>query len=114
MRLPVIGYLRVGSGDPPEASTGLVRQMGHFAVREGLALAHVFVEHGCVPSDYPPHATAFCAVMDALGDPDVYGVLVPSLDHLSAFPGTGAALRTTIEHETGARVFVMSGPFSGS
>ncbi len=46
MRLPVIGNLRVGSGDPPESSTGLVRQMGHFAVREGLALAHVFAAKG--------------------------------------------------------------------
>jgi hypothetical protein len=48
--------------------------------------------------------------MDALRDQDVYGVLVPSSEHLSGFWGAGETLRATIEADTGARVFVMHVP----
>ena len=96
------GYLRVEPADEPN----LTAELHAHAKREGLTLAHVFTDRyndGAEQVD----RHGFSALVDALRRPGVYGVLVPSLDHLSRFSGVRHAMCTLIQVETGARVLVM-------
>jgi hypothetical protein len=99
----VLGYLRLGPTDTAEAVPALTARLHAFADREGLTLADLYTER------HKGDPTAFSALVDALCRPGVYGVVTPSPDHFSALPGTGAAVRTMIEAETGARILVMNG-----
>ena len=105
----VYGYIRIGAADAPDARDCLVRQLGQYAEREGLALADIFTDQ-CREGSAELVRSAFVVMVESLRRPDVYGVLVPSLSHFSRFPGVHKAMRTLIELETGARVFVMDNP----
>lgn len=101
------GYLRVEPADGPRAGNRLTDELRAHAKREGLTLAHVFTDcYKDGSAQFERHG--FSALVDALRRPGVYGVLVPSLDHLSRFSGVRHAMCTLIQLETGARVLVMN------
>lgn len=96
------GYVRVGLADRPN----LIDELRAHSKREGLTLAHVFTDrYEDGPEQFERHG--FSALVNALKRPGVYGVLVPSLDHLSRFPGVRQAMCTLIQLETGARILAM-------
>ena len=105
----VYGYLRVGVAD----ATDLIDDLRAYAKREGLTLAHAFTD--CYEDGAEQvERHGFSALVDALMRPDVYGVLVPSLDHLSRFSGVRHAMCTLIQLETGAQILMMNAPDSES
>jgi hypothetical protein len=108
----VYGYIRLGPADAPDTGDCLTRELASYANREGLTLADVFTdryEEGCDQLI----RSAFVVMVESLKRPGVYGVLIPSLNHFSRFPGMCQAMRTLIELETGARVLVMDQPSEG-
>jgi hypothetical protein len=105
----VYGYIRLGPADAPDAGDCLTRELASYAEREGLTLADVFTDRFDNSSEQRGRS-AFVVMIESLCRPGVYGVLIPSLYHFSRFPGMHQAMRTLIELETGARVFVMDHP----
>lgn len=108
MRPQVLGYLRVRPDAPAVIAARLAAEMRCFAHREGLALANVYTEPFDEDASHLPLGPAFCALLDALRSPDVYGILIPSWGHLSCISGQPDVLRTMIEAGSSARVLVMS------
>jgi hypothetical protein len=106
----VYGYIRLGPADAPDVGAGLARELARYAEREGLTLADVFTDRQEAGTAERLGRTAFMVMVSALRRPGVTGVLIPSLTHFSRFPGVHQAMRTLIELETGARVFVMDCP----
>lgn len=106
----VYGYIRLGPADSSEAGAGLARELARYAEREGLTLADVFTDRQEAGTAERLGRSAFMVMVNALRRPGVTGVLIPSLAHFSRFPGVHEAMRTLIELETGARVFVMDCP----
>jgi hypothetical protein len=84
--------------------------LARYAEQEGLTLADVFTDRQEAGTAERLERTAFIVMMDSLRRPGVAGVLTPSLSHFSRFPGVHKAIRTLIELEIGARVFVMDCP----
>lgn len=109
MRPLVYGYVRLGPAESPDAGERLTRELVGYADREGLTLADVFTDHH-EDGDEQRGRSTFVVMVESLRRPGVYGVLIPSLHHFSRFPGVHQAMRTLIELETGARVFVMNQP----
>ena len=105
----VYGYIRLASNDPPDRRGCLARELSSYAEREGLTLADVFTDRDTANSDQPGRA-AFLVMVQALRHPDVYGVLIPSLQHFSRFPGVRQAMCALIELQTGARVVPIDQP----
>jgi len=103
----VYGYLRVGPAASPRCTERLTSELRAHAKCEGLTLAHVFADHYEDGSEQFQR-NGFSALVDALKRPGVYGVLVPSLDHFSRFPGVRQAMCTLTQLETGVRVLVMN------
>lgn len=103
----VYGYIRLGPSDAADRGDCLLRELAAYAEREGLTLADVFTdrdEAGQVGR------SAFVVMVELLHQPGVDGVLIPSLRHFSRFAGVHQAMRSLIELETGAHVFVMDHP----
>jgi hypothetical protein len=105
----VYGYVRVGPSALADAPDHLARELARYAAVRGLLLADVFVDEYANSAE----RTAFVVMVESLRRPDVYGVLVPSLDHFSRFSGMRRAMCALIEFETGAHVLVMDKPTEG-
>ncbi|MBB6119711.1 recombinase family protein [Nocardiopsis algeriensis] len=79
------------------------QELAQHAAGEGFPLSQVFIEGAT-------HAEpAFRTMLDALKRHGVKDVIVPSLWHFARLPGLQEAMREHIEHETGARIWVVQG-----
>jgi len=105
----VYGYIRLNPADPQHVGDCLMRDLAAYAAREGLTLADVFTDRDA-GIGHQFGRSGFVVMVETLRRPGVDGVLVPSLNHFSRFPGVNEAMRALIELETGARVFVMNHP----
>lgn len=103
MRRVIYGYMRVANSDAQDESERIKRELGQHAKREGFTLAEVFTES--IRCAEP----AFYTMLDALRRHGVEYIIVPSLWHFARLPGLQDAMRQHIEHETGARVWVVQG-----
>ncbi|WP_067799863.1 recombinase family protein [Actinomadura formosensis] len=104
MRPVMYGYMRVVGGDAMHGEIArLGRELAAYAEREGFALDEVFTEK--MDRSEP----AFSCLIDAIKRNDVRDIIVPSLWHFARLPGLQDAMRQHIEHETGARVWVVQG-----
>jgi hypothetical protein len=77
-------------------------QVVEFAARSGLHLVHIYIDRHAV------RRSAFGELLQALCDPDMSAVIIPTPEHLSEFDGMYQAMRVLIEIETGADVLVIS------
>jgi len=95
-----VGYVRLR----PDAAerNRVAAQVVAFAARSGMHLIHIYTDRHAV------RRSAFGELLQALCDPDVNAVIIPTPEHLSEFDGMYQAMRTLIEIETGADVLVMS------
>jgi hypothetical protein len=104
MRPVIYGYVRLAATDTENEETeGIKRELAAHAEREGFALERVFIEH--IRSIEP----AFDAMVRTLKSSNVKNVIVPSLWHFARLPGLQDAMRRHIEHELGARLWVVQG-----
>lgn len=102
-----LGYIRLGPSDTPADFARIHMELKRFAKREGITLGHTYVEQVDAAVSYGWRSSAFCALLETLGYPEVDGILVPSLQHLSGFPDLAADLRSLIESEIRVRVITM-------
>ena len=102
MRPVIYGYMRViGDRATDDEIAGIRSELAVYAAREGFALDEVFAER------MARSESAFSCMVDALKRNDVRDIIVPSLWHFARLPGLQDAMRRHIEHETGARVWVV-------
>lgn len=104
MRPLIYGYMRVvGNADQNDEPQRIKHELATYAEREGFTLDQVFTETiNCSES-------AFYTMIEALKRYDVRDLLVPSLWHFARLPGLQDAMRQHIEHETGARLWIVQG-----
>ncbi|XVV08046.1 recombinase family protein [Actinosynnema sp. CA-248983] len=76
----VYGYLLAESPDELEIAAWR-REIRHFCRTQGFVLANVFVDRGALADTV--QRPGLSGLLDVLTMPDVYGVVVPSTDHLS-------------------------------
>ncbi|POM23802.1 hypothetical protein BTM25_24280 [Actinomadura rubteroloni] len=104
MERPMYGYIRItGNGVLQDEIGPLRHELAVYARREGFALGEVFAE--ALTSTEP----AFDRLIAALRRDGVRDIIVPSLWHFARLPGLQEAMRQHIEHETGARIWVVQG-----
>lgn len=104
MRPLMYGYMRCAAiGDEGDETERIRQELQTYAEREGFLLGHVFAE-GVSSSE-----SAFHKLLDTIKRTDVKNVIVPSLWHFARLPGLQNAMRQHIEHETGARIWVVQG-----
>lgn len=96
-----VGYMRLSPGTNTLDSDQVTARMRAFAARSGLDLVNTFADHYV-------YRSAFGELLQALCDPDITAVIIPTPEHLSEFDGIYKAMRALIELETGADVLVMS------
>jgi hypothetical protein len=97
-----VGYVRLRP-DADAAERGQVTaQVVEFAARSGLDLVGIYTDR------HSYRRSAFGELLQALCDPDVNAVIIPTPEHLSEFDGMYQAMRALIEIETGADVLVMA------
>lgn len=109
-----LGYIRLGPSDTPADLARMHMESKRFAKREGIALGHTYVEKVDAAGSYGWRSSAFCALIDALGYPEVDGIVVPSLQHLAESPGLAEDLRSLIESEIGVRILVLRSDPAGT
>jgi hypothetical protein len=99
-RRQAVGYVRLlpDTADRDQATA----RLRAFAARSGLDLVNIYTDH------HAYHRSAFGELLQALCNPDITAVVIPSPEHLSEFDGIYQAMRALIEIETGADVLVMS------
>ncbi|WP_239396683.1 recombinase family protein [Frankia sp. CiP3] len=103
MRPTIYGYMRVATADDGDEVERIRRELTEYAEREGFTLDQVFTEQiQCSES-------AFYTLLDTLKRSDVRNVIVPSLWHFARLPGLQEAMKTHIEQETGATIWVVQG-----
>ncbi|ADD41699.1 recombinase family protein [Stackebrandtia nassauensis] len=104
MRPSIYGYMRIVArvSDPEEAER-IRRELSEYAYREGFSLCDVFTE------DSTCSESGFSAMLDALKESEVRDIIVPSLWHFARLPGLQEAMKHHVEHETGARIWVVQG-----
>lgn len=104
MRPSIYGYMRVAaSDDEHDEAQRIRRELAEYAQREGFTLDQVFTESvRCSES-------AFYVMLEALKRHEVKDIIVPTLWHFARLPGLQDAMRQHIEHETGARIWVVQG-----
>ncbi|MFV2194764.1 recombinase family protein [Nocardiopsis sp. LOL_012] len=104
MRPTIYGYMRVVSGNATKEEISRIKdELTKYAAREGFKLGEVFAE-GTACSE-----SAFSTMLEAIKRHHIKDVLVPSLWHFARLPGLQDAMREHIEHETGARIWVVQG-----
>ncbi|WP_116112889.1 MULTISPECIES: recombinase family protein [Amycolatopsis] len=104
MRPAIYGYMRVVISDEHEDDVQRIkRELAEYAEREGFTLDQVFTESARCAEP------AFYAMLEALKRHEVKDIIVPSLWHFARLPGLQDAMRQHIEHETGARIWVVQG-----
>lgn len=104
MRPKIYGYMRVVSGNATDDEIARIKdELTEYATREGFDLGDVFTE-GSTCSE-----SAFYTMLEALKQHRVKDIIVPSLWHFARLPGLQDAMRQHIEHETGARIWVVQG-----
>jgi DNA invertase Pin-like site-specific DNA recombinase len=104
MRPAIYGYMRVATDDDSgEEVDRIKRELAEYANREGFVLENVFTENA-----WRAECT-FYTMLDALKRGEVENVIVPSLWHFARLPGLQDAMRYHVEHEIGARIWVMQG-----
>jgi DNA invertase Pin-like site-specific DNA recombinase len=102
---PVIyGYIRVvGRNDQDDEPQRIRHELATYAEREGFTLDQVFTENTSCSEP------AFYTMIEALKRYNVKNLIVPSLWHFARLPGLQEAMRQHIEHETGARLWIVRG-----
>lgn len=106
MQPTMYGYMRVANDHATNDELLRIKhELTEYATREGFCLGEVFAE-GTTCSE-----SAFHTLLEALKRHRVRDVLVPSLWHFARLPGLQDAMRQHIEHETGARIWVMQGQY---
>lgn len=103
MKPVIYGYIRVVGSDDHDESQRVKRELAAYAEREGFTLDQVFTENATCSEP------AFYTMIEALKRYNVKHLLVPSLWHFARLPGLQDAMRQHIEHETGARLWVVQG-----
>jgi hypothetical protein len=102
MQPAIYGYIRIVCGNALDEEVQHAKQeLAQHAAREGFSLGEVFTE-GMTRSE-----PAFHTMLDALKRHGVKDVIVPSLWHFARLPGLQEAMLKHIEHETGARIWVV-------
>ncbi|HEX6341385.1 recombinase family protein [Umezawaea sp.] len=99
----VYGYIRMEEPDEIEIAL-LRRDISRYCTDRGLLLGSTFVDR-----DVRGHEiarTGFTALLDVLTFPDSYGVVVPTVDHLSTNDGIRKVLTTRIVG-VGRKLFVI-------
>jgi hypothetical protein len=102
----ILGYLRVLPDSDARTTAQTLSRMAGFAARNGYQLGQVYQDVADPYGERP----ALGALVLALRDPDVHGVIVPNLDHLSRFEPAAYTTRERIEFDTHTRVLVMDDP----
>lgn len=103
MRPQVFGYLHCVRADPTMMAR-LARRIALYAKREYLDLAHVFADSGVRGTVLL--RPAFAVVLEELAKPDVSGLIIPSLDHLSRCRQMRAILERRLDR-IGAVLYIM-------
>jgi hypothetical protein len=98
------GYIRVvDSVNHLADAHHIQRELAEHAERAGFNLDRLFTDSVmCAES-------AFSSMVDELRRHGVRNVIVPTLWHFARLPGLQAAMRQHIEHEVGARIWVIQG-----
>lgn len=99
----VYGYLRPEESDALEISSWH-KDMAHFCGEAGYQLAGVFTDRG-VPHDCVKRA-GLSGLLDVLELPETFGLVVPSIEHLSRDDTTLKILALLISN-TKAHIIVM-------
>jgi hypothetical protein len=102
MKPVLFGYQRVrASGSAEEVAKGRDALVA-FAIREGFALAEVFVEQ-----DLDRPCSALTAMIESARRSDVSVVAVPTAADLGRLPRVQWLMRHRLEREAGVRVLVV-------
>src|SRR5262249_52451893 len=104
MRRAIYGYMRVLSnqGDPEDVAR-IKDELSEYAEREGFTLKDVFTEIG------KGAESAFYAMLDTLKRSDASNVITPSLWHFAGLPGLQETMKSYIEREINAHIWVVQG-----
>jgi hypothetical protein len=98
------GYMRVVDDNGFDKDVAQIQsELAEYADREGFVLEDVFTEK--ITRSEP----AFRCMLDALERNNVKNIIVPSLWHFACLPGLQGVMCQHIEHETGARIWVVQG-----
>jgi hypothetical protein len=97
------GYIRVPSAAEPAKIEQLHAAVAAGARAAGLTISRVFSEN------VRDRESAFNELVAELQQRDVHDVIVPSLRHFASSPDLQQAMKSYLEQEAGARVWVTQG-----
>ncbi|WP_436760328.1 hypothetical protein [Streptosporangium sp. V21-05] len=101
-RRQAVGYVRLLPATDTADRDQVTARLRAFAARSGLELVNIYTDH------HAYRRSAFGELLQALCDPGITAVVIPTPEALSEFDGIYQAMRALIAMETGADVLVMS------